>query len=85
MENLSATTQTTIEWMCSFCSLLQSEDQLKNQLSVKVTVYFDNSHYGDDFTYNLILIQMIQMSKGNCPALAALDELISSAKGLYTG
>ncbi|AQK67467.1 transcription factor jumonji (jmjC) domain-containing protein [Zea mays] len=60
VENLSATTQTTIEWMCSFCSLLQSEDQLKNQLSVK-------------------------MSKGNCPALAALDELISSAKGLYTG
>lgn len=56
VENLPAITQMTVEWMCSFCSLLQSEDQLENQIPVKVTVYFDNSHYGDDFTYSLILM-----------------------------
>jgi hypothetical protein len=56
MENLPAITQMTVEWMCSFCSLLQSEDQLENQIPVKVTVYFDNSHYSDGFTYSLILM-----------------------------
>ncbi|XP_066374209.1 lysine-specific demethylase JMJ17-like [Miscanthus floridulus] len=60
VENLPAITQMTVEWMCSFCSLLQCEDQLENQIPVK-------------------------MSKGNRPALTALNELISSAKGLYTG
>ncbi|CAN6162576.1 unnamed protein product [Urochloa humidicola] len=60
MENLSMSTQMTGEWICPFCSFLQSEDLLENQIHVK-------------------------MSKENCPALTALNELLSSAAGFYTG
>ncbi|PVH47195.1 hypothetical protein PAHAL_4G000400 [Panicum hallii] len=60
MENLPTSTQMTSEWICPFCSLLQSENLLENQIHVK-------------------------MSKGNCPALTSLNELLSSAKGFYAG
>ncbi|TKW23630.1 hypothetical protein SEVIR_4G303900v4 [Setaria viridis] len=60
VENLSVSTQMTSECICPFCSLLQSEDLLENQIHVK-------------------------MSKGNCPALTALNELLSSATGFCTG
>ncbi|KAF8769060.1 hypothetical protein HU200_006983 [Digitaria exilis] len=60
MEHLSASTQMTDGWICPFCSLLQSEVLLENQIHVKI-------------------------SKGKCPALNALNKLLSSATGFYTG
>lgn len=38
MENLPTSTQMTSEWICPFCSLLQSENLLENQIHVKVTI-----------------------------------------------
>ncbi|TVU07513.1 hypothetical protein EJB05_40869, partial [Eragrostis curvula] len=60
VENLLASTQVPSEWICPFCSYLQSDDPLGNKTQVK-------------------------MSKGNCPALSTLTELLSSANGFYTG
>jgi hypothetical protein len=44
VENLSTSTQMTSECICPFCSLLQSDDLLENQIHVKVAISSFNFH-----------------------------------------
>ncbi|KAL6873999.1 hypothetical protein ACP4OV_014081 [Aristida adscensionis] len=60
VEKVFASTKLKGEWICPFCSHLQSDGSLENKIQEK-------------------------MSEGNRPALTALIELLSFAKGFYKG